>query len=232
MDEGSRLTRQEISETVSGWGWRAILGALVTYVRAGSLGEAADLTARLTAFLGDVSGHRFRLDLRADRVIMTIESGDTTLVNRRDIELAQRISSFMGTLGLATEPGVNGERLRPVQAVEIGIDAMDIGAIRPFWKAIMGYADEFEPSGPDDALVDPLYQGPAIWFQQMDEPRPQRNRIHFDVVVPHDEANRRMDAAIAAGGRLSYDAEAPAFWVLADPEGNEACVCTWQSRDG
>jgi 4a-hydroxytetrahydrobiopterin dehydratase len=25
---------------------------------------------------------------------------------------------------------------------------------------------------------------------------------------------------------------APAFWVLADPEGNEACITTWQGRDG
>jgi 4a-hydroxytetrahydrobiopterin dehydratase len=232
MTEGSRLTRHEISETVTGWGWRHILGALMTYVPTGSLNEAADLTARLTAFLGDVSGHRFRIDLRADRVIMTIESGSTTLVARRDIELAQRISSFVGTLGMATEPGVNGERLRPVQAVEIGIDAMNIAAIRPFWMAVMGYADEFDPGDPQDALVDPLYQGPAIWFQQMDEPRPQRNRIHFDVVVPHDEAKRRIDAAIAAGGTVTYEAEAPAFWVLADPEGNEACVCTWQGRDG
>ena len=65
----------------------------------------------------------------------------------------------------------------------------------------------------------------------MDAARPQRNRIHFDVVVPHDEACRRIEAARAAGGTLVYDAEAPAFWVLADPEGNEACVCTWQARD-
>ena len=65
----------------------------------------------------------------------------------------------------------------------------------------------------------------------MDAPRPQRNRIHIDVDVPHDEARPRIDAAIAAGGRLLSDAAAPAFWVLADPEGNEACVCTWQGRD-
>jgi 4a-hydroxytetrahydrobiopterin dehydratase len=65
----------------------------------------------------------------------------------------------------------------------------------------------------------------------MGEPRPQRNRIHLDVSVPHDEARQRMDAALAAGGTLVYDAEAPAFWVLADPEGNEACVTTWQGRD-
>ena len=65
----------------------------------------------------------------------------------------------------------------------------------------------------------------------MDAPRPQRNRIHLDVSVPHDEAADRIRATLAAGGTLRYDAEAPAFWVLADPEGNEACITTWQGRD-
>jgi len=35
----------------------------------------------------------------------------------------------------------------------------------------------------------------------------------------------------AAGGAVQAGAEAPAFWVLADPEGNEACITTWQGRD-
>src|SRR5207245_1492488 len=82
----------------------------------------------------------------------------------------------------------------------------------------------FEPNNP-------LGQGPAVWFQQMDAPRPQRNRIHFDISVPHDEAPRRIEATLAAGGKLLSDTEAPAFWVLADPEGNEACITTWQGRD-
>jgi 4a-hydroxytetrahydrobiopterin dehydratase len=64
----------------------------------------------------------------------------------------------------------------------------------------------------------------------MDEPRPQRNRIHVDVTVPHDEADARIAAAIDAGGQLVSAARARAFWILADPEGNEACVCTWQDR--
>ena len=64
----------------------------------------------------------------------------------------------------------------------------------------------------------------------MDVARPQRNRIHVDVSVPHDGAQARLEAALAAGGRLLSDAEAPAFWVLADAEGNEACVTTWQGR--
>ena len=82
----------------------------------------------------------------------------------------------------------------------------------------------------DDDLVDPAGIGPSIWFQQMDAPRPQRNRIHFDVIVGHDQAEARVAAAIAAGGHLVSDERAPAFWVLADGEGNEVCVCTWQAR--
>ena len=93
---------------------------------------------------------------------------------------------------------------------------------------MLGYADEAEGG---NGLVDPLGQGSAVWFQQMDAPRPQRNRIHFDVSVPHVEAPRRIEAMLAAGGTVRSDAEAPAFRVLADPEGNEACITTWQGRD-
>jgi 4a-hydroxytetrahydrobiopterin dehydratase len=65
----------------------------------------------------------------------------------------------------------------------------------------------------------------------MDAPRSQRNRIHVDVSVPHDEASLRIEATLTAGGTVRSDAAAPAFWVLADPEGNEACITTWQGRD-
>jgi 4a-hydroxytetrahydrobiopterin dehydratase len=97
---------------------------------------------------------------------------------------------------------------------------------------VLGYVDEPGWSGAWDGLIDPLGQGPAVWFQRMDAPRPQRNRIHFDVSVPHDEAESRIGAALAAGGTMVNDAQAPAFRVLADAEGNEVCVTTWQGRDG
>jgi 4a-hydroxytetrahydrobiopterin dehydratase len=104
--------------------------------------------------------------------------------------------------------------------------------VRQFWQAVTGYVDEPGPSElGDSALLDPLRRGPAIWFQQMDAPRPQRNRIHLDVDVPAELAQPRIEAALAAGGTLVNADEAPAFWVLADPEGNEACICTWQGRD-
>ena len=79
-------------------------------------------------------------------------------------------------------------------------------------------------------VVDPLRIGPPLWFQQMDEPRRERSRFHIDVSVAHDVAEDRIAAALAAGGRMVTDRFARSWWVLADADGNEACVCTWQDR--
>jgi 4a-hydroxytetrahydrobiopterin dehydratase len=232
MDESGRdLSRREAADAVTGLGWRWVLGVLRANLRVGSLSEAADVAARIVAACGDDAGQRLTVDVRRDHVILTIQQPTGGLVGSREVDLARRITEIAGGLGLATGAGVGGGSSRSVQVVEIAIDALDIAAIRPFWKAVLAYVDEPGRSGPEDPLVDPLGQGPAVWFQQMDAPRPQRNRIHLDVSVPHDEAQARIRATLAAGGVLRYDAEAPAFWVLADPEGNEACITTWQGRD-
>jgi 4a-hydroxytetrahydrobiopterin dehydratase len=83
----------------------------------------------------------------------------------------------------------------------------------------------------EEDLLDPRGHGPSFWFQVMDEPRPQRNRVRVDVFVPHDQAEARVAAAIAAGGRLVTDEHAPSWWTLADPEGNEVDVASWAGRD-
>jgi 4a-hydroxytetrahydrobiopterin dehydratase len=226
-----KLSRQAASAGVTGLGWRYVLGVVRTCVRVPSLAEAATVAARVVEACGADADQRLWLDLRPGRVIVTLQSLATGTVTARDVELAERVSAVVRELGLRADADVGGGAPRSVQLLEVGIDALDIAAIRPFWKAVLGYADEAGHAGPADALVDPVGQGPAIWFQQMDAPRPQRNRIHFDIAVPHDEAAGRIQAAIAAGGTLRSDAEAPAFWVLADPEGNEACITTWQGRD-
>jgi 4a-hydroxytetrahydrobiopterin dehydratase len=231
-DARTRLSRPEASDAVVGLGWRLVLGEFRTQVLTGSLPLAADVAARAAAVAG-AQGH-LRMDVRADRVIFSLQTAEIAWVTPLDVELARQVSAVAGEFRLTTQPGVAGAHGsgRSVQVVEVGIDAIDIASIRPFWKAVLGYADEPGGSGPQDPVVDPLGQGPAIWFQQMDAPRPQRNRIHFDVSVPHDQAHQRLRDTVAAGGKLVYDAEAPAFWVLADPEGNEACITTWQGREG
>jgi len=232
-----KLSRQEASDAVTRLGWRLVLGELRTEVWTGSLPLAADVAARAASAAG-AEGH-LRLDVRADRVILSLQTAAVGWVTEADVELARDISTVVGDMRLETVSGSgngngggdDGGDGRSVQVIEVGIDAIDAGAIRPFWRAVLGYADEPGRAGPWDGLVDPLGQGPAVWFQRMDAPRPQRNRIHFDVSVPHDEAEPRIRAALAAGGTLVYDAKAPAFWVLADAEGNEACITTWQGRD-
>ncbi len=228
---GRKLSRTEASDAVSELGWRYILGTVRTYVRVESLAEAADVAVRVVAAAGRDADECLRTGIRHDRLIIAVQTLATGSVTARDVEVARRISAAVAALGRATEADAGGVAPRPVQLIEIAIDAIDIASIRPFWKAVMGYDDEPGAAGPQDGLADPAGESPTIWFQQMDEPRRQRNRIHFDVSVPHDEAQPRIQAALAAGGELRSDAGAPAFWILADAEGNEACVCTWQGRD-
>jgi 4a-hydroxytetrahydrobiopterin dehydratase len=221
MDDDARPTRQQISDAVDPAGWRLILGAIYTQVEGASLAEAAEAASLSVAAVGaDGQGH-LTVDIRADKAILRLQSASVGAVTGRDIRLAREVSNAVMTTPSAAS----------LQGLEIAIDALDIPAVRPFWQAITGYVDEPGPSDLSVGLIDPTGRGPAIWFQQMDAPRPQRNRIHIDVDVPHDAAKARIDAALAAGGSLLSDREAPAFWVLADPEGNEACICTWQGRD-
>ena len=228
-DPYRKLSRPQASDAVTRLGWRLVLGELRTEVLTGSLVLAADVAARAATVAG-AEGH-LRLDVRSDRVLLSLQTTSSGYLTERDAELARDISAVVGETRLETVSGVDGDG-RSVQVLELGIDALDAAAIRPFWRAVLGYADDPNASGPWSGLIDPLGQGPAVWFQRMDAPRPQRNRIHFDVSVPHDEAGSRIGAALAAGGTLVSDARAPAFWVLADAEGNEACVTTWQGRDG
>ncbi len=217
------LTRRQASETVTGLGWRLVLGELQAVVPVGSPGQAVDVAARAVAAAGPGDDRHLHLDLRADRVLLTVRRPGSR-PTAAETALAARVAAALGAAGYVVGAVAGPER--SVQALEIAIDALDIAAVRPFWQAVLGYVLE-----PDGSLADPHGQGPAVWFQQMDAPRPQRNRIHLDVSVPHDEAERRVAAALAAGGRLVHDGEAPAFRVLADAEGNEACVTTWLGRD-
>ncbi|MFF3559173.1 VOC family protein [Streptomyces sp. NPDC002574] len=227
-----KLSRQEASDAVNDLGWRYVLGTLQTSVPAGSMARGAGLAAEAVAVCGDDADLHLRVDVRPGRVLLALQSTAHAAVTPRDVDLARRITAALRAAGFATGPDVGAGAPRSVQLLEIAIDALDIAGIRPFWKAVLGYTDEAGADGPEDALVDPVGQGPAVWFQQMDAPRPQRNRIHLDISLPHDEAARRIEAALAAGGRLVSAGRAPSFWVLADTEGNEACVTTWQGRDG
>ncbi|WP_028047713.1 4a-hydroxytetrahydrobiopterin dehydratase [Cellulomonas sp. URHE0023] len=209
-----------VTDRVDARHWRVIAGRLRATFGADDFAAAAAFVSRV-AQAADAANHHPDVLLRWGEVAVTTVSHDAGGLTQRDVDLAATISALADELGLAGKPPKS-------ETLEIAIDAIDIPAVRPFWKAVLAYVDD---GGDDDnAIADPAGVGPAFWFQQMDAPRPQRNRIHLDVIVPHDEAESRVAAAIAAGGHLVSDDAAPRFWVLADTEGNEACVCTWEGR--
>ena len=226
--EAVPLSRAAVSEAVTGLGWRFVLGVAQAVVRAGGLSEAAETAAAIAAQAGAAAEERLLADVRGAQLILTVRNPSGGMPTPAETDLVERISEILTARGVKPDPGATG---RSVQMLEIAIDALDIPGISPFWRAALGYADEPGSNGQPGAIVDQAGQGPAIWVQQMTEPRPQRNRIHLDISVPHDEAQQRIAAALTAGGVLVSDAEAPAFWVLADAEGHEACITTWQGRD-
>jgi 4a-hydroxytetrahydrobiopterin dehydratase len=223
----TRLSRTAASEAVEDLGWRYVLGAFRTYVPVGSTAEALAVgTAAMAACSGEAD-EQLAVDARADRAELVLFPRTSAHVDERSIALARAVTAALSEGGWHTA-ALPGSSPHGVQALEIAIDTMDRSAIQPFWKAVLGYVDD---PGSDDAIVDPWRQGPVVWFQQMDEPRTQRNRIHFDITVPHDDAESRIKAALDAGGVLVSDVAARSFWILADVEGNEICICTWQDRD-
>jgi len=141
------------------------------------------------------------------------------LPSEEDLALAERISAAARELGVSTD-------LDGLQSIQVAIDALVIPEVLPFWRAVLGYREDG-----DAGLLDGRLAGPPFWFQQMDAPRPQRNRIHIDVYVSKDEAEARVAAGLAAGGHLVNDANAPDRWTLADAEGNEVDIAPWPDLD-
>src|SRR5688572_1136492 len=192
--------------------WVVLHGGPTAVFRVGSLQEAA----RLAAEVAEVGGlePRTLLTLASDRltVKLTREMWGT---ESRHVDLARAISA------LAREDGAPAER-RAVQEVQLAIaaqpEAIDLG----FWRAVLGYAGLH-----DDNCIDPLGQGSTVWMQDLDPDKPLRHAMHIDVSVARDHAEARMQAAVAAGGRVVDDSSAPGAWILADRSGNKVCIAAW-----
>ena len=133
----------------------------------------------------------------------------------RHVELARAVSA------VAREHGAVADRAA-VQEVQLAIaakpDAIDVG----FWRAVLGYA----PMA-DDNAVDPLGHGSTVWMQELDEAKPLRHAMHVDVSVAREHVEARLAAALAAGGRIVDESDAPANWILADRAGNRVCISAW-----
>jgi 4a-hydroxytetrahydrobiopterin dehydratase len=221
MDDG--ITIREFHDAEEAQDWRVVGDGACSFFRTGSFGESA----RLVRAIGEIAGvddHPPTIDVRADGVtVRLLTTGEDWYgMTRRDVRLAGQISAAARELGLQGDPS-------DVQSFLVVPGATDTAAVMPFWRAVLGYVPR--PDSPDEDLVDPRDRGPAFWFEGMNEPRGDGGgAIHVAVWVPPEQAEDRVKAALAAGGRIVRDV-APSWWTLADAAGNEADVSTALGRD-
>src|SRR5690349_24435274 len=99
-----RLTLRAASDAVSDLGWRLVLGLLRSCVPVGSLAEAAEVAKVATAACGEDADGHLRLDLRPDRVLLSVQTFRSGKPEPRDLDLAGRITEELRRLGLPTTP--------------------------------------------------------------------------------------------------------------------------------
>ena len=167
--------------------WPVIFWGPTAWFGTASLARSAELAARLAELDG---ADRLHLDLRADGLAVRLARDFTELVDA-DLDLARRISAAARAFGAASDPS-------QVQTVQMAIASKAVDDVRPFWRELFGYAEH----GPED-LVDLQGRGLSLWFQELPAEKPLRHAFHIDVSVPRAVGRARVDAALAAGGRIA-----------------------------
>ncbi|HET8926670.1 MAG TPA: VOC family protein [Microbacterium sp.] len=198
--------------------WRVMGNGPQAVYTAGSLHEAASLVAPIVA-AAEHFGILPDIDVRPEGVVVRIPYGDADGIPRAAPEFAAAVSQAAAELELMPDPS-------RAQSVGIYVAQHSEADARPFFLAALGY----DPLGDTDA-VDPLRCGPQLAFNPITGDSRARGRTHFDVYVPADQAQERVDAALAAGGRLADDSHAPAWWSLASPENHGVDIAAWPDAD-
>ena len=183
---------------------------------------------------GEAAGHhpQLRMDtsqvdlkLISDNAIYRDDAGtehQVEWVTQQDIGLARRISEIAAEQSLVADPG-------SITAIELALDTANAAGLAPVWSALLTGGSEAQGRGTiGDDVRDATNRVPILWFQDTDVHPTPRQRFHIDVQVPYDVADQRIAAAVAAGATIVDASRAPWTTILADPDGNKACVGTFQ----
>jgi 4a-hydroxytetrahydrobiopterin dehydratase len=193
--------------------WVILHDGATAVFRVGSLAEAADLAQQI-AHISGMAGAGAMLTIGNEQVTVRLNRGLFTL-EPGHVELARAISAVARSEGLSADRGA-------VHGVQVAISAQREEIDVDFWRAVLGY----DPLAEDNA-IDPLGLGSTVWMQELDSAKALKHAMHVDVSVAREHAQARLEAAVAAGGRVVDDSEAPDMWILADRAGNKVCICAW-----
>jgi len=160
------------------------------------------------------------IDLRPEGVTIVIRHDVEQQITAESVDFAQRVSAAAHDMGLSVD-------VHRIQSMQIGI-AQGAGVdVQRFWVDALGYRVVNE----EDA-IDPIRRGPVLHFHALDSGATGRGRTHIDVSLPAGLAESRVNAALAAGGRLAPSSNAPAWWSLASSDNHGLDIAAWPDTDG
>ena len=196
--------------------WRVVRNDASTPFRTGSFAEGLALVDAIGG-VADAANHHPDVDLRSDGVTVRLRSNSHGRLSERDVALARQISEAARELDVPID-------LTGLQSIQVAIDAMASPTCCVLARCL-GYEEV------DDAdLIDPL-PGAAVLVPADGRAAPPAQPDPYRCVSAVDQAEARIAAALAAGGHLVSDENAPEWWTLADAEGNEVDVAPWPDRD-
>lgn len=213
-----RIFSREFHGAEGAGSWRVLPEGAYAFFRAGSFAASARFVDAISGLVGE--GDAPHVDIRGDGVTVLLRAfkGEHFGLVERDLDLARTIATTAHDAGLTADPAA-------IQSLSIIPGATERQAIMPFWQSVLAYVPR--PDSPDEDLVDRHERGAPFWFEEMEELRPHgAGTIHVVVWVPWDIAESRVEAGLAAGGRLVRHDVEEGFWTLADPAGNEVDIAT------
>ncbi|NNU26969.1 4a-hydroxytetrahydrobiopterin dehydratase [Isoptericola sediminis] len=210
--------------------WRKLAQGLHARYLTADFGTGARFVAALGA-AGDAIGDHLSVSIGTGHVDLRLMSDDAVFrddegtehvvqwVTQRDVDLARRITEIAAGHGVDAHPTAVG-------VLELGLDTAGSGTIAPVWAALLtGDAEAQGHGSPSDEVRDATGRVPNLWFGSPAEHETAGQRFHVEVYVAPEVAEQRVAAAVAAGGTVVDDSDAPGITVVADQDGNRGAVC-------
>jgi 4a-hydroxytetrahydrobiopterin dehydratase len=224
MLRGEQISEADLTD------WRKLAQGLHARYLVDDFGAGARFVAAVGEE-GDALGHHPRAVIGSGYVDLELVSDDAVYrdhdgteyvvewVTQQDVDLARRITEVAVAHQLAADPA-------SVSEFELGLDTTRSASVAPVWAALLtGSAESQGRGSPSDEIRDATGRVPNLWFGDSDEQEAPGQRFHVEVYVAPEAAEQRIAAAVAAGGTVVDDSDAPSLTVIADQDGNKGILC-------